>query len=68
VEQHDVEITIEKSGEVAVHVKGAKGKGCLKYAEFLANLIGNVKEQTFTSEYYEPESHVEIHLKQELST
>jgi hypothetical protein len=30
--RHDVEITISKTGEVQVHVKGAKGKACMEYA------------------------------------
>ena len=65
MEQHDVEITIGKNGEVSVHVKGAKGKACLQYGEFLAGLVGKVKEQRLTSEYYEPDGKVRIDLAQE---
>ena len=65
MEQHDLEITIGKDGEVELLVKGVKGKGCLKYAEFLASIVGKVKDQRLTSEYYEPETTTEIHLEQE---
>ncbi len=65
MEQHDVEIAIARNGEVEVFVKGAKGKACTKYADFIASLVGKVKEQRYTSEYYEPDSKVEIHLQQE---
>ncbi|MDH4201360.1 MAG: DUF2997 domain-containing protein [Phycisphaerae bacterium] len=64
--QHDIEITISKTGEVRVHVKGAKGKNCMEYAKWLAQIIGTVKDQKLTSEYYEPEEKNRIDLKQEL--
>ena len=66
--QHDIEVTISKTGEVRVHVKGAKGKACLEYAKWLTDVLGNVKEQQLTSEYYEPETKAKIHLQQELGT
>ncbi len=53
--QHDIDIQIARDGEVTVTVRGAKGKTCLKYAEFLAKVVGSVKDQQLTSEYYEPE-------------
>ena len=66
--QHDIDITITKTGEVKVHVKGAKGKACLEYAQWLTETIGRVKQRTLTSEYYEPETKTRIDLKQELKT
>ena len=66
--QHDVEIEILKTGEVKVHIKGAKGKSCLTYAKWLTELIGNVKDQQLTSEYYEPEVKARIDLEQNLKT
>ena len=64
--QHDVEIEILKTGEVKVHIKGAKGKSCLTYAKWLTELIGKVKDQQLTSEYYEPEIKARIDLEQDL--
>lgn len=64
--QHDIEITISKTGEVRVHVKGAKGKSCMEYAKWLTQIIGTVKGQELTSEYYEPEEKARIDLHQEL--
>jgi hypothetical protein len=61
--QHDVEIIISKSGEVKVHVKGVKGKGCLEYAEWLADIVGKIKDKQLTSEYYEPETKAKIQLR-----
>jgi len=68
--QHDIEIEINKAGEVKVHIKGVKGKGCLKYAEFLKELVGEVKSQQLTSEYYEPDekAKIDLHLEQKQGT
>ncbi len=66
--QHEVEITISRTGEVKVHVKGAKGKACLEYSKWLAKVIGKVKDQQLTSEYYEPETKARIDLTQDLKT
>lgn len=64
--QHEVEITISKTGEVKVHVKGVKGKACLAYAKWLAELVGKIRNQQLTSEYYEPEIKARINLEQDL--
>lgn len=66
--QHDVEITISKTGEVKVHVKGAKGKACMDYAKWLTKVIGKVKNEQLTSEAYEPEVKTRIDLHQDLRT
>jgi hypothetical protein len=64
--QHEVEITISKNGEVKVHIKGAKGKSCLAYSKWLTEVIGKVKDEQLTSEYYEPEIKARIDLEQDL--
>jgi hypothetical protein len=58
--QHDVEITIAKNGEVKVHFKGVKGKACLDYVKWLTEVVGKVKSQSLTSEYYEPGTHIDL--------
>ena len=64
--EHEVEIVISASGEVKVHVKGVKGKGCLEYAKWLTEIVGKVKDQKLTSEYYEPDTKARIELREEL--
>ncbi len=66
--QHDVEITISKTGEVRVHIKGAKGKSCMAYSKWLTELIGKVKNEQLTSEYYEPEVKARIDIEQSLGS
>ncbi len=70
MEQHDVEIEIDKMGEVHIHVKGAKGKACMSYVEFFEKLVGPVREQQHTHEFYEPDSKAKIELteKQQVRT
>ena len=58
--REEFEIEIDKSGETKVHLRGIKGKACLKYTEFLEQIIGKIKSQELTSEYYEPDLDVEI--------
>jgi hypothetical protein len=58
--REEFEIEIDKSGETKVHLKGIKGKACLEYAKFLEEIIGKIKSQELTSEYYEPGFDVEI--------
>ncbi|OHB56748.1 MAG: hypothetical protein A2Y07_11800 [Planctomycetes bacterium GWF2_50_10] len=65
--QHEVEITILKSGEVKVHVKGAKGKACMEYANWLAKVVGEIKDQKLTSEYYEAQATTAVKLQQKLA-
>ena len=50
------------------NVKGVKGKGCQEYAKWLTNIVGKLKSEQLTSEYYEPETKVRIDLHQELGT
>jgi len=64
--QHDFEITITKTGEVKVHVKGVKGKACLDYVKWFQQVVGSVKSQTLTSEYYEPDAKSRIDLRQQV--
>jgi hypothetical protein len=66
--QHEIEIQILPTGEVKIHVKGVKGKGCLEYAKWLTEAIGKVQSRQLTSEYYEPEAKTRIDLQQELKT
>jgi hypothetical protein len=66
MEKHEFELEIRKNGEVKVHIKGVKGKRCIDYVKFLQEVVGPVKEQNLTHEYYEPDSraHVEGEEKQ----
>lgn len=63
--KEEMEIEISSSGEVKVHIKGVKGKGCLKYASLLEKVIGEIKEKTLTTEYYEPEPKAKIDIQEE---
>lgn len=54
----ELDIKIAPDGTLEVHVKGVKGKACLKTAELFKKLIGPQKSQKLTGEYYEPDAHV----------
>ena len=42
MEVEEIEITISKTGQVKLHVRGIKGKKCLALTEELEKALGNV--------------------------
>ncbi|MFA4824369.1 MAG: DUF2997 domain-containing protein [Methanoregula sp.] len=49
----ELEITIDNEGRVLVHVKGVKGEECLALTKDLENVVGEVQERFYSSDYYE---------------
>ena len=62
--QREFDITIGKTGEVELHIKGFKGKGCLSVAKIFEEIVGEMKSQQQTSEFYEPEEQVQYRIDQ----
>lgn len=62
--QREFDITIGPDGDVELHVKGYKGKGCLEVAKLFEQIIGEAKAQRETSEFYEPEEQVRYNIDQ----
>jgi hypothetical protein len=49
----ELDIEISPAGEVKVHIRGIKGKGCLELMKKIEKELGSVSERKPTSEYYE---------------
>ena len=62
--QREFEITIAPDGSVEVHVKGYKGKSCLEAMKIFEQVVGEMKSRRETSEFYEPDEHVQINIEQ----
>jgi hypothetical protein len=62
--QREFEITITPHGEVKLHVHGYKGKGCLEAVKLIEQMVGQVKSQQETCEFYEPEEEVRFRIDQ----
>jgi hypothetical protein len=62
--QREFEITIGKTGEVELHVKGFKGRACLDAVKIFEEIVGEMKSQQPTSEMYEPEEQVRHRVDQ----
>jgi hypothetical protein len=60
--QREFEITIERDGSVGLHVKGIKGKGCQEVVKLFEQIVGEIKSEQKTSEFYEPEEQVQFRL------
>jgi hypothetical protein len=64
--QRELDITILASGEVQVHVKGYKGRKCLEVVKLFEQIVGELKSQQQTNEFYEPEEQVRYRIDQRL--
>ena len=64
MQQREFEITIGPDGAVEVHVKGYKGKRCLEAVKMFERIVGEMKSQRLTSEYYDPEEEVRYRIEQ----
>jgi hypothetical protein len=62
--QKEIEIEISKNGSVKVHIQGVKGPKCMEYAKKIANCIGTIENVDQTSEYYEPETDVNVEVEE----
>lgn len=62
--QREFDITIEPNGHVQLHVQGYKGKSCLDAVKLFEKVVGELKQQRETSEFYEPEELVQYRLEQ----
>jgi len=62
--QREFDITIGPDGSVELHVKGYKGKGCLEAMKLFEQIVGELKSQRETSEFYEPDEQVQHRIEQ----
>ncbi len=62
--QREFSITIGADGSVEVHVKGYKGRNCSEAVKLFEQIVGEVKSEQKTSEFYEPEELVRFEIKQ----
>jgi hypothetical protein len=65
MEAHDLEIVIGKDGKVQVRTSGAKGKSCMEYIKLVEQIVGKTEIKELTSEFYEPDSRVQIDAAQQ---
>lgn len=62
--QREFEIMIAPDGSVELHVKGYKGRSCLEAIKIFKQVVGELKSQRETSEFYEPDEPVRFHIEQ----
>jgi hypothetical protein len=62
--QREFEITIAPDGSVELQVKGYKGKSCLEALKLFEQVVGELKSRRETSEFYEPDEHVQFNIEQ----
>jgi len=62
--EREFDVTIGRGGEVELHVKGIKGRACLAAVKVFEEMVGELKTQEHTSEFYEPEEQVQFRIDQ----
>jgi hypothetical protein len=62
--QREFDITIGGDGSVEVHIKGYKGKSCSEAVKLFEKIVGEIKAEQKTSEFYEPEEQVQFRIDQ----
>ncbi|MDQ6631641.1 MAG: DUF2997 domain-containing protein [Verrucomicrobiota bacterium] len=62
--QREFNISIAPDGSVELHVQGYKGKSCLEAMKMFQEIVGELKSQRQTSEFYEPEEEVHYNAEQ----
>ena len=62
--EREYEITIQPDGQVNLHVRGYKGKGCLEAVQMFEQIVGELKSRQATSEFYEPDEVVRRNVDQ----
>jgi len=64
MKQREFEITVSPTGQVEVHIQGYQGKGCLDAARMFEKIVGELRSQRETSEFYQPEEDVRFNIDQ----
>jgi hypothetical protein len=62
--QHEFEIKIEADGCVTMHARGFKGKSCSEVVKLFEQIVGEIRSEQKTSEFYEPDEVVRFQIDQ----
>jgi hypothetical protein len=62
--QREFDITISPAGQVELNIQGFKGRSCLEAVKLFEQIVGELKSQHETSEFYEPEEVVQHRIEQ----
>lgn len=57
--RREMEITIDRGGNVKVRVIGMKGKACVDFTKWLEEGLGEVESRELTADYYEGQAGIE---------
>jgi len=62
--QREFDITLGADGSVEVHVKGYKGRSCSEAVKLFEQIVGEIRSEQKTNEFYEPEEQVQFRIDQ----
>jgi hypothetical protein len=62
--QREFNITIGPDGGVEVEARGFKGRNCTDVVKWFEKIVGEIKAERKTSEFYEPAERVRFEIEQ----
>jgi len=62
--QREFNITIAPDGTVEMHARGFKGRNCTEAVKLFEQIVGEIKAEQKTNEFYEPEELVRFEIEQ----
>ncbi len=60
MDMQELEIVIDRDGQVSISVRGAKGTGCLDLTRTLEAQLGDLVERTHTAEFFSHTEHAMV--------
>lgn len=60
MDMQELEIVIDKDGQVCISVKGAPGAECMTLTRELEAELGDLVEKTHTAEFFSQKEHVSV--------
>ena len=61
--QREFDIILGADGSVEVLVKGYKGRSCSEAVKLLEQIVGEIRSEQKTGEFYEPEEQVQFRIE-----
>ena len=61
--RREMEITIDRDGNVKVRVRGVKGAECVEFTKWLEEGLGEVEKRELTPDYYEGQAGIDTSIR-----
>jgi hypothetical protein len=63
MDMQEVEIRVDREGNVAIHVQGVRGEECTWITKSIEEALGDLTDRTLSGEFYEEQGSERSHNK-----